>query len=70
MKLRTRRRRLIFGGILDQLDHRDRLPGVVPDLAEIERGGVAVERGVAAQSAAVESAFKFVRGGDHTAAKG
>ena len=39
--LRTRRRRLVFGGILDDFEHRDRLAGVVLDLADIERGGMA-----------------------------
>jgi hypothetical protein len=68
--LRTRRRRLIFGGILDQFDHRDRLPGVIPDLAEIERGRMAIERGVATQTAAVEYALEFVLGGERIVTKG
>src|SRR5207248_6700510 len=47
----------------------DRMPGIVPDLPEIERGGVAVERGVAAQSSTVERAFEFVGGGDRAVAE-
>ena len=41
--LRARRRRLIFGGVLDDFEHRDRLAGVILDLPEIERGGMAAE---------------------------
>ena len=58
--LRTRCRGLVFGGVLDQFDHRDRLSRIVLDLPEIERGRMAVERGVATQSCAVKYAFKFV----------
>ena len=68
--LRARRRRLVLGRILDDFDNADRLAGVIPDLPEIERGGVAVEFGVAAQGLAVEHALEFVRGGDHALAKG
>src|SRR3981081_4010922 len=70
MALRTRCRSLVFSRVLDQFDHRDRLPDIVLDLPEIERGRVAVERGVAAQSAVLEYALKFVRSGDHGVPKG
>ena len=68
--LRTRRRRLVFGGVLDDFEHRDRLAGIVLDLPEIERGGMAVERGVAVQRCAIEHALQLVLGGDHGVAEG
>ena len=48
----------------------DRLAGVVLDLPEIERGGTARERRVAAQRLAVEHALEFAGGGDHAVAEG
>ena len=48
----------------------DRLAGVVLDLPEIERGGTAAERRVAAQRRAVEHALEFLRRRDHAVAEG
>ena len=39
----------VFGGILDHFEKADRLAGVILDLPEIERGGTAGERCVAAE---------------------
>ena len=47
--LRARRCRLILGRVLDDFEQRDRLAGVILDLPDIERGGMAADRGVAAQ---------------------
>ena len=68
--LRARRRRLVFGGVLDDFKDGDRLAGVIPDLPDIERGRMAVETGLAAQCRAVEYAFQLVRRGDHGVAEG
>ena len=48
MALRVRRRRLVLGRILDDFENADRLTGVILDLSQIERGGPAADRGVAA----------------------
>jgi hypothetical protein len=69
MALRIRCRRLIFGGVLDQLNHRDRLTGIVLDLPDIERGGVAVEGRVTAQRGAIEYALQLLRCGNHCVAQ-
>ena len=68
--LRTRRRRLVLGGVLDDFENADRLAGVILDLPEIERGGMAAERRVAAQRCAVEHALELVRCRDHGVAEG
>src|SRR3984893_4034249 len=62
MTLRTRRRRLIFGGIFDQFDHCDRLSGIISDLPEIERGRMPVDDSVAAQGVTVEYALELFLG--------
>ena len=49
----------LLGRILDDFENADRLTGVIPDLPEIERGGTAVDRGVAAQRLAVEHALQL-----------
>ena len=59
--LRTRRGRLIFGGILDEFEHGDRLAGIIPDLPDIERGRMAAERGVAMHGVAIERALQLFR---------
>ena len=68
--LRTRRRRLVLGRILDDFENADRLAGVILDLPEIERGGPAADRGVAAQRLAVEHALQLARRRDHFVAEG
>ena len=68
--LRTRRRRFVLGRILDDLENADRLAGVIPDLPEIERGGMSVDRGVTAQRLPVEHALELVGGRDRFVAEG
>ena len=68
--LRACRRSLVFGGVLDDFQHRDRLAGVILDLPDIERGGTAAERRVAVQRCAAEHALQLFRRGDHGIAEG
>src|ERR1019366_3433928 len=68
--LRTRCRSLVFGGVLDDFEYRNRLAGVVLDLPDIERGGMAAEVGIAVQRRAVEHAFQLILRGDHSVAEG
>src|SRR6202012_520886 len=70
MALRVRSRRLVFRGVLDQFEHRNRLPGIVLDLSEIDRGRVAINNSRAAHSAAIQCSFELILGGNRTVTKG
>ena len=70
MALRAGGSCLILGRVLDDLQHPDRLTRVIPDLPDIDGGGVAVQFGITAHGPAVDHTLEIVLGGDHGLAIG